>query len=99
MLVLVATGAIVVVLPLMGVPIAGPGGATYRALAFLSAAAPCALLMAPLAYVAAIGACAQRGALVRGGLTLDALADVGAIALDKTGTLTTGASPPQPMPT
>ena len=74
----------------LGIPFAGPGGAMYRAFAFLSAAAPCALLMAPLAYVAAIGAAAQRGALVRGGLTLDALADCGAVALDKTGTLTTG---------
>ena len=74
----------------LGIPFAGSGGAMYRAFAFLSAAAPCALLMAPLAYVAAIGAAAQRGALVRGGLTLDALADCGAVALDKTGTLTTG---------
>ena len=74
----------------LGIPFAGSGGAMYRAFAFLSAAAPCALLMAPLAYVAAIGAAAQRGALIRGGLTLDALADCGAVALDKTGTLTTG---------
>lgn len=88
--VLLAAIAIAACGPALGVPLAGPGGATYRAFAFLSAAAPCALLMAPLAYVAAVGAAAQRGALVRGGLTLDALADVGAIALDKTGTLTTG---------
>jgi heavy metal translocating P-type ATPase len=89
--VLLATFGIVVAGPaLLGVPLSGPGGATYRAFAFLSAAAPCALLMAPLAYVAAVGAAAQRGALVRGGLTLDALAECGAVALDKTGTLTTG---------
>ena len=88
--VLLAAIAIAACGPALGVPLAGPGGATYRAFAFLSAAAPCALLMAPLAYVAAVGAAAQRGALVRGGLTLDALAEVGAIALDKTGTLTTG---------
>lgn len=76
--------------PLFGLQLLGPGGAMYRAMGFLSAAAPCAVVMAPLAYVAAIGTCAQRGALVRGGLTIDALADVGCIALDKTGTLTTG---------
>lgn len=76
--------------PVFGLQLLGPGGAMYRAMGFLSAAAPCAVVMAPLAYVAAIGTCAQRGALVRGGLTIDALADVGCIALDKTGTLTTG---------
>ena len=89
--VLLATCAVAVLGPrVLGIPLTGSGGALYRAFAFLSAAAPCALLMAPLAYVAAIGAAAQRGALVRGGLTLDALAECGAVALDKTGTLTTG---------
>eukprot|EP00242_Pyramimonas_sp_CCMP2087_P005813 CAMPEP_0198215018 /NCGR_PEP_ID=MMETSP1445-20131203/46320_1 /TAXON_ID=36898 /ORGANISM="Pyramimonas sp., Strain CCMP2087" /LENGTH=466 /DNA_ID=CAMNT_0043890515 /DNA_START=633 /DNA_END=2029 /DNA_ORIENTATION=+ len=71
-------------------PINGPGGALYRALAFLSAAAPCALLMTPLAYVAGIAACAQRGILVRDGLTLEKIASCNTIALDKTGTITTG---------
>ena len=61
----------------------------YRSFAFLTAAAPCALLMSPLVYVAAIGAMARRGVLIRGGLTLEPLAEVGAVALDKTGTITT----------
>ena len=74
----------------LGIPFLGQGGAMYRSFAFLSAAAPCALLMSPLVYVAAIGAMARRGVLIRGGLTLDALAEVGAVALDKTGTITTG---------
>ena len=73
-----------------GIPFMGKAGAMYRAFAFLSAAAPCALLMSPLVYVAAVGACARRGVLVRGGLTLDALAECGVVALDKTGTITTG---------
>ena len=73
-----------------GWPFLGRGGAAYRAFAFLSAAAPCALLMAPLVYVAAIGACARRGVLVRGGVTFDALAECGTVALDKTGTITSG---------
>jgi len=73
-----------------GIPFMGRAGAMYRAFAFLSAAAPCALLMSPLVYVAAVGACARRGVLVRGGLTLDALAECGVVALDKTGTITTG---------
>jgi|TARA_B110000967_G_scaffold180002_1_gene195943 Cd2+/Zn2+-exporting ATPase len=75
---------------LFGWPFLGRTGAMYRAFAFLSAAAPCALLMSPLVYIAAIGAAARRGVLVRGGLTLDALAEVGTVALDKTGTITTG---------
>lgn len=88
--VLAATVAFMLSGPLFGAPLLGAGGSVYRAFAFLSAAAPCALLMSPLAYVTAIAACAQRGALVRGGLTLDALADCGGVAIDKTGTITTG---------
>ena len=80
-----------IVAPLvLGIPFLGRSGAMYRSFAFLTAAAPCALLMSPLVYVAAIGAMARRGVLIRGGLTLDALAEVGAVALDKTGTITTG---------
>jgi len=74
----------------LGVPFLGRGGAMYRSFAFLSAAAPCALLMSPLVYVAAIGAMARRGILIRGGRTLDALANVNLVCLDKTGTLTSG---------
>ena len=48
------------------------------------------LLMSPLVYVAAIGAMARRGILIRGGRTLDALANVNLVCLDKTGTLTLG---------
>mmetsp|Transcript_20030 Transcript_20030/g.27732 ORF Transcript_20030/g.27732 Transcript_20030/m.27732 type:complete len:1098 (-) Transcript_20030:197-3490(-) len=88
--VLLATLLFAVALAATGTPFAGPGGAAYRAFGFLSAAAPCAMLMTPLAYVAAIGACAQRGVLVRGGLTFDKLLSIGTVALDKTGTLTTG---------
>jgi cation transport ATPase len=46
--------------------------------------------MSPLVYVAAIGAMARRGILIRGGRTLDALANVNLVCLDKTGTLTLG---------
>ena len=89
--ILAVTALTMVVGPLvLGWPFLGRGGAMYRAFAFLSAAAPCALLMAPLVYVAAIGACARRGVLVRGGVTFDALAECGTVALDKTGTITSG---------
>jgi heavy metal translocating P-type ATPase len=63
----------------------------YRSLAFLIAASPCALIIAtPTAYLSAISACARKGILLKGGITLDALASCSIIAFDKTGTLTTG---------
>ena len=69
----------------------GPEGSIYRALAFLIAASPCALIIAtPTAYLSAISACAKKGILLKGGVTLDALASCKTIAFDKTGTLTTG---------
>jgi heavy metal translocating P-type ATPase len=67
------------------------GASIYRALAFLIAASPCALIIAtPTAYLSAISACARKGILLKGGITLDALASCSLIAFDKTGTLTTG---------
>jgi heavy metal translocating P-type ATPase len=69
----------------------GYEGSIYRALAFLIAASPCALIIAtPTAYLSAISACAKKGILLKGGITLDALASCSIIAFDKTGTLTTG---------
>lgn len=76
---------------LLGLPFLGEGGALYRALAFLIAASPCALIIAiPIAYLSAVSACAKKGVLLKGGVTLDALASCHLVALDKTGTLTTG---------
>lgn len=76
---------------LIGIPYLGIEGSIYRALAFLIAASPCALIIAiPIAYLSAIGACARNGILLKGGISLDALAACTAIAFDKTGTLTTG---------
>lgn len=72
-------------------PYLGLEGSLYRALAFLIAASPCALIIAtPTAYLSAISACARRGILLKGGVILDALAACKTIAFDKTGTLTTG---------
>jgi heavy metal translocating P-type ATPase len=66
-------------------------GGIYRALAFLIAASPCALIIAtPTAYLSAISSCARRGILLKGGVVLDALASCQRVAFDKTGTLTTG---------
>lgn len=80
------------VLPhIIGIPYMGHEGSIYRALAFLIAASPCALIIAiPIVYLSAIGSCARNGIILKGGITLDALASCKAIAFDKTGTLTTG---------
>ncbi|HEV7736484.1 MAG TPA: heavy metal translocating P-type ATPase, partial [Chlamydiales bacterium] len=76
----------------LNIPYLGIEGSIYRSLAFLIAASPCALIIAtPTAYLSAISACARKGILLKGGITLDALARCKVIAFDKTGTLTTGA--------
>lgn len=76
---------------LISIPYLGPEGSIYRALAFLIAASPCALIIAiPIAYLSAVSACARRGILLKGGISLDALASCTAVAFDKTGTLTLG---------
>ncbi|MBA2368199.1 MAG: cation-translocating P-type ATPase [Candidatus Protochlamydia sp.] len=76
---------------ILDLPFLGTEGSLYRALAFLIAASPCALILAlPIAYLSAISACARQGILLKGGVILDALANCSVIAFDKTGTLTTG---------
>ncbi|MCH9632714.1 MAG: Zinc-transporting ATPase [Chlamydiae bacterium] len=66
-------------------------GSIYRALAYLIAASPCALIIAvPIAYISSINASAKQGVILKGGITLDTLSKIQAIAFDKTGTLTSG---------
>lgn len=65
--------------------------AFLRATAMLVAASPCALAIAtPAAVLAAIARAGRRGVLVKGGLHLETLGRVQAVAFDKTGTITTG---------
>jgi Cd2+/Zn2+-exporting ATPase len=65
--------------------------AFYRAMTLLVVASPCALVLSiPSAILAAIAWAARRGILFRGGAAVESLAEVNVVAMDKTGTLTTG---------
>lgn len=76
---------------IFSIPYLGAEGGIYRALSFLIAASPCALIIAtPTAYLSAISSCARKGILLKGGVILDALTSCQTVAFDKTGTLTTG---------
>jgi Cu+-exporting ATPase len=62
-----------------------------RSLAVLIVACPCAFILAtPAAVVCAVGRLAREGILVKGGVYLEELGRVNAVAFDKTGTLTEG---------
>ncbi|MGP8214386.1 MAG: heavy metal translocating P-type ATPase [Bacteroidia bacterium] len=63
-----------------------------NSIAVLVVACPCAMgLATPTAVAVALGRAAQKGILIKGADTMEALAAIETIALDKTGTLTTGA--------
>ena len=65
--------------------------AFYRTMTLLVVASPCALVLSiPSAVLAAIAWGARHGILFRGGAAVEKLAEVNVVALDKTGTLTTG---------
>lgn len=91
-----ATMLLIVLPPLFGVvPRINParmwGGWFYQAMAFLTAASPCALAIGtPAAVLCGIARSARIGVLIKGGAYLELLGEVDAVAFDKTGTLTTG---------
>ena len=63
----------------------------YRALTFLVASCPCALVISiPLSFFAGIGGASRAGVLVKGSNSLETLSQVKTLVFDKTGTLTQG---------
>ncbi len=86
--VLILTGLVIVVPPLFGVPFAL---SFLRAMTLLVAASPCALALGtPATILAGVAQAARHGVLVKGGMHLENLGRLKAIAFDKTGTITHG---------
>mgnify|MGYP005753374953 FL=1 len=75
---------------LLGLP-ASWGVWVYRALTFLVASCPCALVISiPLSFFAGIGGASNAGVLVKGSNYLETLSQTRTVVFDKTGTLTQG---------
>jgi heavy metal translocating P-type ATPase len=69
----------------------GLSGDAIRAVAVLVVATPCPLILAvPIALVSGLSRAAKQGILIKGGKALETLAQVRALVIDKTGTLTRG---------
>jgi Cd2+/Zn2+-exporting ATPase len=88
-IVLVSDVLLIVVPPLLGVW--DWSTSVYRGMALLVAASPCALALGtPAAVLTGIAKAARHGVLIKGGVHLENLGLIRALAVDKTGTLTTG---------
>ncbi len=63
----------------------------YTALSFLVMSCPCALVLSvPLAFFSGIGAGSKKRILFKGGNSMEVLKKLGAVVMDKTGTITEG---------
>ena len=86
--------ALAVIPPLALMILGQPGSWSvwiYRALTFLVASCPCALVISiPLSFFAGIGGASRAGVLVKGSNYLEALSKADCLVFDKTGTLTRG---------
>ena len=86
--VLIFTGLIIILPPLFGFPFRE---SFLRAMTLLVAASPCALALGtPASILAGVAQAARNGVLVKGGMHLENLGRLKAIAFDKTGTVTHG---------
>ncbi len=87
--VLISVILVIIIPPLTG--LLDFGDAFLRAMTMLVAASPCALAIAtPATILAGIAQSARKGVLVKGGIHLENLGRLDAIAFDKTGTITSG---------
>ena len=87
--IVVAAAAATAILP--SLITGGWGYWVYTALSFLVMSCPCALVLSvPLAYFSGIGAGSRKGILFKGGVSMEAMGNVKAVVMDKTGTLTKG---------
>ncbi len=90
------TPAVVILAVLLAVlpPLFGAGAFSIwlkRALIFLVASCPCALVISiPLTFYSVIGSASKKGALIKGSRHVETLAKIRNVVFDKTGTLTTG---------
>ncbi len=86
--------ALAVIPPLTMILLNNPaqwGTWVYRALSFLVASCPCALVVSiPLSFFAGIGGASKEGILIKGSNYLEALSQTDCVVFDKTGTLTKG---------
>ena len=86
--VLIVTALVIIVPPLFGLPFQI---SFLRAMTLLVAASPCALALGtPASILAGVAQAARNGVLIKGGVHLENLGRLKAIAFDKTGTITHG---------
>jgi Cd2+/Zn2+-exporting ATPase len=87
--VFVATALLIIIPPLLN--LLSLQDSFYRGMLLLVAASPCALAIGtPAAVLAGIAQAARNGVLIKGGVHLENLGRLTAIAFDKTGTITSG---------
>ncbi|MCV7022007.1 cadmium-translocating P-type ATPase [Mycolicibacterium novocastrense] len=88
-------GVVVATLALFTIPLllgADLASTLLRAMTFMIVASPCAVVLATMPpLLSAIATAGRNGVLVKSAIAMEHLADVTRVAIDKTGTLTTGA--------
>jgi len=89
-----SVGVVIATLVLLTVPLALGAdlrSALLRAMTFMIVASPCALMLATMPpLLSAIANAGRHGVLIKSAIAMERLADTTVVALDKTGTVTTG---------